>query len=294
VPRKCIVSQADVQRFLGSQAYRSLQAWLRALNQAVLGRPNSTPIPLCPAVEGCLALLERLDRMVDDTPPEQGQMRFGNKAFRTWHAKLSAAAQELHALVVPPEQKEAVQELVPYLLDSFGNPVRIDYGTGHELHFVIWMYCLHALGLTTKEDLAALVTKVFARYLSLVRKIQQTYGQEPAGSRGVWCLDDHQFIPFIWGSAQLIDHPEIQPDSILNKEFVSKYADDYLYLGCIHYIHTVKKGPFFEHSPDLYNISGAASWEKINKGMFLKYNQDVLCKLPILQHLLFGSLFPCP
>lgn len=30
-------------------------------------------------------------------------------------------------------------ELVPYLLVSFGHPSRIDYGTGHETSFVVWL-----------------------------------------------------------------------------------------------------------------------------------------------------------
>lgn len=42
------------------------------------------------------------------------------------------------------------------------------------------------------------------RYLEIVRRLQLRYQMEPAGSHGAWSLDDYQFVPFIWGSAQLI------------------------------------------------------------------------------------------
>ena len=51
----------------------------------------------------------------------------------------------------------------------------------------------------------------------------------------------------------------------------------------------VKKGPFAEHSNQLWNISMVPSWSKINSGLIKMYQAEVLDKFPVVQHVLFGS-----
>ena len=62
---------------------------------------------------------------------------------------------------------------------------------------------------------------------------------EPAGSHGVWGLDDYQFMPFLWGAAQLMSHPTLRPECVLNDSILQQQAPEYLYLAAVHFVRQV-------------------------------------------------------
>lgn len=179
----------------------------------------------------------------------------------------------------------ASEELMVYFSDSFGSNVRLDYGTGHEVNFAQILFCLYLLGLINEADFEAAVHHVFYKYIALMRKIQTVYWLEPAGSQGVWGLDDHHFLPFLFGAAELINHPVAKLPSAINNEMILEdLAQDYMYLSkirssdCIQHIKKVKTGGrFHETSPVLNDIAGATSWNKVAGVDFFKigYGEDV-------------------
>lgn len=50
-----------------------------------------------------------------------------------------------------------------FVPESFGNPTRIDYGTGHEFKFCAFLCCLMKLKVFPQSAAAPLVLKVFSR-----------------------------------------------------------------------------------------------------------------------------------
>lgn len=194
--------------------------------------------------------------------------------------------------VLPENLHDAAPELAYYWIEAFGNSTRIDYGTGHEMFMAAWLCALEVLGATQNDDHAALILRCFNQYLILMRRIQRTYMLEPAGSHGVWSLDDYQALPFVFGSAQLLHHKHISPKGIRQPDIVDNFQKDYMYLACVKFVLEMKTGPMAEHSPILSQSADAESWTKVHQGMMRIYFQEVLGKYPVMQHFLFGSILP--
>lgn len=312
------------------------------------------------------------------------QQRFGNRSFRVFHSRLEENIFDLmRGLVATLNRglgdtterqnrgisagevlKEArangngddplVLELAEYMKDAFGNSVRIDYGTGHELHFfIVMLICMQECGdngaplqsdvpvvvphkvqrpppppVEQRDALLqlrrAMVFDVFSAYLSFMRHLQHHYKLEPAGSHGVWGLDDYHHLPFVFGASQLINkevptatpetttnannnaengsensngnanHELILPKHVCEADIVRRHAEEYMYFAQVLWVIENKSGPFFEHSSMLYNISGVDSWKKTYTGMVKMYAAEVLLKFNVVQHLLFGEHLPWP
>ncbi|ELW61980.1 Serine/threonine-protein phosphatase 2A activator [Tupaia chinensis] len=255
-------------------AYADYIGFILTLNEGVKGKKLTFEYKVSEAIEKLVSLLNTLDRWIDETPPVDQPSRFGNKAYRTWYAKLDEEAENLVATVVPTHLAAAVPEVAVYLKESVGNSTRIDYGTGHEAAFAAFLCCLCKIGVLRVDDQIAIVFKVFNRYLEVMRKLQKTYRMEPAGSQGVWGLDDFQFLPFIWGSSQLIDHPHLEPRHFVDEKAVNENHEDFMFLECVRFITEMKTGPFAEHSNQLWNISAVPSWSKVNQGLIRMYKAE--------------------
>lgn len=331
-PSKRILENHDVQSFLTTKAYRDIGTFIMQLNISMCPIKSSSGKSELWQLDACINLLEpvrklqmllkRCEGIIEQALPDTGPRRFGNLSFRKWYENLESQArdllQEFLSKSVLDCGKEidnnisTLDELLPYFLGSFGSSQRLDYGTGHELSFLAFLGGLWKLGFFCQkghedESIARnIVIGVFEPYFRVIRRLILTYTLEPAGSHGVWGLDDHSFLPYVFGSSQYSpainekdaipiegSHPDApDPNDISNKAVVNRERNHNMFFAAVGFIYDVKTGNFWEHSPMLFDISGVrAGWGKINKGMIKMYNAEVLSKFPVVQHFPFGSLF---
>jgi len=299
-PTKRITSPVDLEKWTSSSTYDLIVDFVVDLQHLVIGKANDTEITTPENGKLLLEALDRVDSIIEANPvvADKEISRFGKIEFRQFYDQV---AQESSQFLQPLVPEANLPEISAYFNESWGNRTRIDYGSGHELNFVCFLFCLYKVKVFTKDDFTFLIVKAFNKYMKIMRRLQITYWLEPAGSHGVWGLDDYHFLPFLFGAAQLATHEHMKPKLIHNDELVEMYHSKYMYFECIHFINNIKTVPNQDqklslrwHSPMLDDILAAKSWQKITEGMIKMYKAEVLGKLPIMQHFMFGSLIQCP
>ena len=177
-PLRAIFDENDLEEFKRSQSFKDILNFVKACSESVIGIaiPNSSSesnIVISDVVQKCRSFMILLASLIDEIPPLHQPMRYGNKAFRDWHARLILESEDFLCDILPVELKDAKVELAAYLHQSFGNETRIDYGTGHELSLVIFYLCLYKLKVLTEKDFPAIICIGFASYIKLMRKLQE-------------------------------------------------------------------------------------------------------------------------
>ncbi|KDQ58979.1 hypothetical protein JAAARDRAFT_33711 [Jaapia argillacea MUCL 33604] len=289
-PTLKIRTDYDVDAWKVTQGFKDFGIFLRRLNESVVGvfLPYESSSP-SQAVKKVIALLDKLDLWIDEIPPLPTPQRFGNLAFRTWGKRLEDEADTLLASLLPPSLLPALPAIKPYFLTSFGHFLRMDYGTGHETSFALFLLSLTLIRFLNPdpEEERQIVLNLFVRYLQLCWRLQDVYRLEPAGSHGVWGLDDYSFLGYIFGSAQLKGQHDIPVNTVLQ----TPLPPTNLYFLQIMRIRDVKTGPFYEHSSQLHAIAvGVPTWAKVNSGLFKMYEAEVLGKRVVVQHIPLGGL----
>lgn len=330
-PQKRIHSDDDMRTWATSTAHDAIVLFVMHLGDAAVAQPtraiawdsaaHAARAASTDTTDRILAMLQEIDAWTDEIEPQSGAHRFGNLAFRTWGARFTERITALHHAVLPQDLQAWITELAPYLAEAFGSFVRIDYGTGHELNFVAWLGLLYRLGVlgSGTPTYARLALEVFPAYLRVVWHLQDRYSLEPAGSHGVWGLDDYQFVPYILGAAQLREATSITPLGMtdlalypfvrqqgprsgprITPEETLLYEPPQPLLGVpvpnmfttsLARVHSLKRGPFSEHSPLLYDIAqNVPTWYKVYLGMLKMYDAECLLKRPVVQHFVFGGV----
>ncbi|KAF6758006.1 hypothetical protein DFP72DRAFT_1109253 [Ephemerocybe angulata] len=301
VPYKWILTPEHLTAFQQSSTHSEILAFIDELNDAVKGvklTDGVEEVKNSEILQAIFKILEEVEQIAKDTPPvPNAASRFGNPAFRDFYDKVSAASESLHRRYLVPLglPEDSIEEVRVYFNEMWGNRTRIDYGSGMELNWLCWILCLKKLSLLPSSLNPYIPTHMFFNsYIRLMRLLQSTYWLEPAGSHGVWGLDDYHFLPFLWGSGQLVGHRFIRPRAIHDAEVVEECSRDWMYFACVGFVNSIKTASLRWHSPMLDDISAVKTWDKVNAGMKKMYRAEVLGKLPVMQHFLFGSLLPAP
>ncbi|XP_032594188.1 serine/threonine-protein phosphatase 2A activator-like [Drosophila grimshawi] len=287
--------RSDTELWHNSIAYQELINYINRTSNAIQGlqRQETSGYRISDTMRQLCGIFDRLlAELTASAPLVKSGGACVKQSYRNWSRQMLRSIFNMLESALPKSKCEYVGELGQYLAGSFGNQMRIDYGTGHELSFLFFLCSLFRSQILQPEDEPAAALLLFHRYLCCVRQLQLQFDMRPAGSQGAYSLDDYQFVVYLWGTAQLCYNPPFVPNQLLEPPIYTQWRKQYLLADCVSHLAQTKVGNFCAHSSQLWSITALSSWSHIYRGLHTMYLDEVVSQFNLLRHIYFGPLMP--
>ena len=131
-------------KFKVSPAYKNIVDFLYSIQKKIKGMKRSE---VKQTTNECLLefdnLYLKLEELYIKHPPMEGEKKYEDQVFKRYHMDLDKNYENImNTTILKSEKtpKNLILEIRAYFMDSFGNPYRFDYGTGHELNYLCFLY----------------------------------------------------------------------------------------------------------------------------------------------------------
>ncbi|XP_050430705.1 serine/threonine-protein phosphatase 2A activator-like [Adelges cooleyi] len=265
-----------------SEAFGDIVAFMRQMNEEVQGTvqskitiacsDQSTKPPWSSRVQMVLDILNNVHAWATHNQSDINSGYSPVSLFQKFHKMLHSDGHTLIVQMYGAIGSHLTVELPVYLKQSFGAPENMEYGIQHEISFTMFLIILYKLNFLTPLDEPYVVCLLFDN--------SRSFG-----------LNDYHYLPFLWGSAQLIENKcNILPISIDETRTAKLYKSDFIFMDCLHNLHSLKQSePFWKHSYQLWSLKSLSNWEKVNQGLMEMFKRDLLNNYDIVKHLVFGE-----
>lgn len=268
--------------FTKTPAYSALIGFMKDINTSIIQNKERTKN------EKFHRILDAINEKINQTECIDGDHRFANIAATIIHEflekiNLRKYFHDENCTETREISDNDIISLRTYLMESFGNKIRLDYGTGHEINFLAFLYVARCCEILSISD----VPDLFQKYFIVVRNFIYKYNIEPAGTLGCFAVDDYSYFPFFLGSAELSakKYSEITIQQLLRndkyKHFMYREVIDF----CIE--HKTRGDPYGStiiiHPPMLQSFC-EMPWIEVNKVMLEFIDKKVFRRYVAIQH----------
>ncbi|GAA5907459.1 uncharacterized protein JCM6883_001213 [Sporobolomyces salmoneus] len=298
-----ILSESDVEQFKRSLPFEWVQEYLKEMIDSTDPLAEIAPERPSPVVEELCKFLTKVSLLVESTPtvPPSDQAQ----TFTSFRSKLAVLATGLHLQLLPSFRHADVllPELQFHVLRSFGSTSRLDYGTGHELSFLLYLLSLRLSGILTEKDSREVVQRVLGGYWEVRDEGRKKFGLKVAGRRGVWREDEEGRVWFDQGASEKRGHPSRSKSSSSISSLSSLHLNTSstplnLLRSLLSNTHpSSSPSGSGSSTPNPYSLARTPSPSNSPKhesrsDLLQLYIHTTLTSLPCLLHLRFGSLLP--